>query len=77
MVVKLTYNGRSVEWHPTPYQGKMGEVASYHLTLSGSGSGIYVTETKGPGELPTEAPEGPIVLTPDGLIGERYDPYGS
>lgn len=75
VVVKLTYNGRSVEWHPTPYQGKMGEVASYHLTLSGSGSGIYVTETKGPGELPTEAPEGPIVLTPDGLIGERYDPY--
>ena len=75
VVVKLTYNGRSIEWHPTPYQGKMGEVASYHLTLSGSGSGIYVTETKGPGELPTEAPEGPIVLTPDGLIGERYDPY--
>lgn len=75
VVVKLTYNGRSAEWHPTPYQGKMAEVASYHLVLSGSGSGIYVTETKGPGELPTEAPEGPIVLTPDGLIGERYDPY--
>lgn len=73
--VTFTYNGRYVEWRPSPYEGKMGEMVTYHLVLSGSGSGIYVTETKSPGELPTEAPEGPIVLTPDGLIGERYDPY--
>ena len=75
LVVTLSYGGRSVRWRPSPFVGKAGEMATYHLTLSGSGSGLHILETKGPGELSQEAPEGPIVLTPDGLKGERYNPY--
>lgn len=48
--VVLTYGAQEIRWQPTAYRIGRGEVATYHLTLSGTGSGLHLTVDREPGE---------------------------
>lgn len=71
--VTFTFGGREISWTPSPHEAKVGELATYVLTISGTGSGLHLSEDVAPSEEGGKSPHGPIILTPDGVKGERED----
>lgn len=74
MTITFTFGDRTVSWRPSPYEARVGELATYVVTLSGTDSGLHVSRDASPSASGELAPDGPIVLTPEGVQGERLEP---